>query len=166
MHDAASKLYKNELVILSGARFYVSMSPRLPSQNFKHNLRGCRQIAFVTLNRFFPLGKHRHPHRPPHHVSNGQYQDGQNTNQNQMKNICLFYIAFQVLKERLIKICKAELSDLLFLVVFISFYISRYHFSQIFRTSFSIISKKDFLHKFSFLMDSLKDPTPLTTKIC
>ena len=30
-HVAASKLYKNKLVILSGASFYVSMSPRLPS---------------------------------------------------------------------------------------------------------------------------------------
>ena len=79
-----------------------------------------------------------------------------------MKNTCLFYIAFQVLKVSLIKICKVELSDLLFLVVFISFYISRYHFSQIFRTSFSIISKKDFLHKFSFLTDSLKHPHPLS----
>ena len=36
-----------------------------------------------------------------------------------MKNTCLFYIAFQVLKVGLIKICKAELSDLLFIVVFI-----------------------------------------------
>ena len=30
-HVAASKLHKNKLVILSGASFYVSMSPRLPS---------------------------------------------------------------------------------------------------------------------------------------
>ena len=28
---AASKLYKNKLVIPNGASFYVSMSPRLPS---------------------------------------------------------------------------------------------------------------------------------------
>ena len=32
----------------------------------------------------------------------------------------LLYIVFQVLKLRLIKICKAETPDLLFLVVFIS----------------------------------------------
>ena len=78
----------------------------------------------------------------------------------------LLGLVFQFLKVRLIKICKIELLDLLFLVVFISFYISRYHFSQIFRTSFGIIHKKDFRHKFSFLTDSLKLPTPLTAKIC
>ena len=50
----------------------------------------------------------------------------------------------------LIKICKIQPLDLLFIVVFISFYISRYHFSQIFKTSFSIIWKKDFCFKFSF----------------
>ena len=61
----------------------------------------------------------------------------------------LFYIVFQVLKVLLIKICKIQSLDLLFLVVFISFYISRY-FSQVFRTSFNIIWKKDFCHKFSF----------------
>ena len=30
-HVVASKLYKSKLVILHGASFYVSMSPRLPS---------------------------------------------------------------------------------------------------------------------------------------
>ena len=52
-----------------------------------------------------------------------------------------------------------------FSLFFISFYISRYHFSQIFKT-FCIIRIKDFCHKFSFLTDSLKPPTPLTAKIC
>ena len=69
-------------------------------------------------------------------------------------------LVFQVPKVHLIKICKIEPPDLLFLVAFISFYISRYHFSQIFRNSFRIIFKKDFCHKFSFLMDSLKLPPP------
>ena len=59
-----------------------------------------------------------------------------------MKNSCPFDIVFQVLKVHLIKICKIEPPDLLFLAVFISFYISRYLFSQIFRTSFIIICKK------------------------
>ena len=67
-----------------------------------------------------------------------------------MKNKCPFYIVFQILKALLIKICKIEPPDLLFIVVFISFYISRYYFSQIFRTSFNIIWKKDFRHEFSF----------------
>ena len=75
---------------------------------------------------------------------------------------------------RLIKICQIkppDLSFLSFLVVFIScyisryhffisFYINRYHFSPIFRTSFHIIRKKDFRHKFSFLTDSLNPPPP------
>ena len=60
------------------------------------------------------------------------------------------------MKVRLIKIGKIGLPDLLFLIVFISFYISRYHFSQVFRSLFRIIHKKDFCHEFSFLTDSLK----------
>ena len=72
----------------------------------------------------------------------------------------IFYIVFQVLKVLLIKICKIQSLDLLFLVVFISFYISRYHFSQVFRTSFNIIWKKDFLTNFPFLTASLKPPPP------
>ena len=69
------------------------------------------------------------------------------------------YVAFQVSMVRLIKNCKIERPDLLFLIVFISFYISRYRFSQIFRTSFNIICKKYFCHKFSFLMDSINPPS-------
>ena len=55
----------------------------------------------------------------------------------------IFHNVFQVLKVVLIKICKIQSQDLFFLfhVVFISFYISRYHFSQVFRTSFNIILK-------------------------
>ena len=45
-HVAASKLYKNKLVLLSGAIFYVSTSPRLPSQNFKHKLTPSRKALF------------------------------------------------------------------------------------------------------------------------
>ena len=85
-----------------------------------------------------------------------------------MKNTYPFYIVLQVLKVRLINICKIEPLDLLFLVIFISFYISPHHFSKIFRTSFNIIFKKDFCHESSFLMDSLNPsplPTPLTAKI-
>ena len=51
----------------------------------------------------------------------------------------IFYILFQVLQVLLIKYCKIQSLDPSFLVVFISFYISRYHFSQVFRTSFNII---------------------------
>ena len=62
----------------------------------------------------------------------------------------LFYIVFQVLKVLLIKICKIQSLDLLFLVVFIRFHISRYLSSQVFGTSFNIIWKKHFRRKFSF----------------
>ena len=61
---------------------------------------------------------------------------------------------------QVIKICKIEPPDLLFLVAFISFKISRFHFSQIFRNPFRIIRKKDFPRRFSFLTDSLKPHSP------
>ena len=98
-------------------------------------------------------------------VVNGQYQNGKNTKQNQMKNTYLFYIVFQVLKVLLIKIFKIQQPYLLFLFVFISFYISRYHFLQNFRTSFKNIWKKYFHHEFFYLTDSLRLPTPLKAKI-
>ena len=44
---------------------------------FLQVLRDCRQITFVTLNGFWPLSKKTTPL-----FQNGQYQDGQNTNQN------------------------------------------------------------------------------------
>ena len=71
----------------------------------------------------------------------------------------LFHIVLQVLKVCLIKIFKIKPPDLLFPVAFISFYIIRYHFSQIFRTSF-----KRFSSQISFLTDSLKRAWML--KIC
>ena len=73
----------------------------------------------------------------------------------------LLGLVFQVLKVCPIKICKTEPADHLFLITVISFYISRYHFSKIFRTSFRIIRKKYFHHKFSFSTDSLSHPPPL-----
>ena len=92
----------------------------------------------------------KHP-SPPSPVLNGEYQYGYYTKQNQMKNTSPFYIIFQILKVLLIKTeRKIEPPDLLFIAVLISFYISRYHFSQIFRTSFNIIWKTDFRHEFSF----------------
>ena len=61
---------------------------------------------------FFLLSRTLHPP-----VLNGQYQAGWNTNQNQIENIHLFDILFQVLKVLLIKIYKIQLPVLLFLVV-------------------------------------------------
>ena len=94
---------------------------------------------------------------------NRQYQNGQNTKQNHKKNACLFYTVFQVLEVLLIKICKIQALGLLFLFfnVFMSFYIGRYHFSQILKTSFSIICRKDSCHKFFFFNRFIKTPHPL-----
>ena len=64
-----------------------------------------------------------------------------------MKNTCPFYIVFQVLNIHLIKICKiVELPDLLFLVVFISFYSSRYHFHKFLELHSEIIRKNHQKH--------------------
>ena len=59
---------------------------------------------------------------------------------------------------------KIQPLDLLFLVVFIRFYIKRYNFSQIFKTSFGIIWKKDFCHKFSFFNKVTEPSQPLKLK--
>ena len=58
-----------------------------------------------------------------------------------MESTHLFYNVFQVFKVLLIKICKIQPADLLFLFVFISFYISMYHFSQISRLHSKISEK-------------------------
>ena len=101
------------------------------------------QITFVTVNGFCPLSN-----PSPMFL----------TDNNKMDRILTkrFYIVSQALKVLLIKICKIQSLDLLFLFVFISFYISWYHFSQVFRTSFKIISEKNiFVTNFPFLTDSL-----------
>ena len=124
--------------------------------NFSSNLRDCWQITFVMLNRFCPLSNCS---QSP--VLDKQYWNAQNTNQNQMKNTCPFHksycIYFRFWRCILQKFVRATRS-----FVFISFYVSRNHFSQIFRTSFNIICKKRFWHKFSFNGFTQSLPTPLT----
>ena len=128
-----SKIFTTSKV--TGFTMFLSTLTYKNHQMSINSLRDCRQ-TFVTLNRFCILIPSPHsPPSPP--VLNGQYQDGENTKQNQKKNTYPFYTVFQALKVLLIKICKLKPLDLLYLVVFISFYISRYHFSQIFKTSFS-----------------------------
>ena len=77
-----------------------------------------------------------------------------------MKSTCPFYIGKFEDIILFIKICKIQLPDLLCLVVFISFYISQYHFSQIFRSAFNIMSKKNFCCKFSFFNRFTQTPLP------
>ena len=84
-------------------------------------------MTFVMLNGFYPLSERNPPPVPKANIK----MDGILTK--------LFYIIFQVLEVLLIKLCKIHSLQVLFLVVFISFYISRYKFSQAFRTSFNII---------------------------
>ena len=47
-----------------------------------------------------------------------------------------------------------------FILFYISFCITRYHFSQLLRTLFNITWKKIFVMIFPFLMDSLNPPSP------
>ena len=62
----------------------------------------------------------------------------------------LLGLVFQVLKASLIKMCKIEPKDLLFLVVFINFYISRCHFHK-FLELYSVLSiSKIFVTNFLF----------------
>ena len=79
---------------------------------FLQILRDCRQITFVMLNRFCPLSKKNTPFSYQT-ISRGI----------EYILIKIYYVVFQVLKILLTKICKIQSLDLLFLVVFVSFYI-------------------------------------------
>ena len=111
-------------------------------------LRDCWPITFVTLNGFCSLSKKNHALFLTDNIKMDRIL------------IKILYIVFQVLKVLLKNICKIQSLDLLFLVVFISFYISRYHFSQVFRTSFNIIWKKDFCQRFFFFNGFTQTLTP------
>ena len=52
-------------------------------------------------------------------------------------------------------------SSFYFLLFYINFYISRFHFLQLFRTWFKIIKKKKFRHEFPFFNGFTKTPQPL-----
>ena len=113
----------------------------------------------------------KQPSNPP--PFNGQHQGGWNTNQNQMKKHplldgiptkikwkntpclhCISSFEGTSYKELLNKP-----PDLLFLVFYISFYISRHHFLQIFRFSLNIVWKKIPVTNFPFLINSIEPPT-------
>ena len=70
-----------------------------------------------------------------------------------------------VFRKMLETLVERRFSAVIFLFVFISFYISWYHFSQIFGSSFKNIRKKYFCHEFSFLTDLLRPmPPPLNSQ--
>ena len=127
-------------------------------------MRDCQQITFVMLNGFCPLSNTTLPPHPIPYPSvlNGQYQDGQYTKQNQMKNTCPFYILFQVLKvllktepEKFVRQSHQVFYLLLFLLAFTSADIIFHKCLEL----FSIKKKKKiFFTNFPFLMDSIKSP--------
>ena len=78
----------------------------------------------------------------------------------QKKNTCSFYTVFQVLEVLLIQICKIQPLDLLFLVIFISFCINRFH--KFLKLHSALSERKIFVTNFPFLMGSLNTyPHPL-----
>ena len=110
------------------------------------------QITFITLNRFCALIK-----RKPtslFFIDNIKL-DGVPT-KIKWKIHTFLYFKFKV---HLIKIYKIQPPDLLFIVV-LHYFFSRYHFSQIFRTSFNIIWKNNFRQEFSFSNGLTNPPSP------
>ena len=129
-------------------------------------LRNCQQRTFVILNRFFPLSKN---HPPSSYVLNRQYYNGQNTNQNQMKNKLTIYTVYTSSFEgnSCIKICKMSHQIFYFLLLYTSLYIiQQTSFFTNFQnfSSLNIICKKHL--EFSFFNGSTETlaPTPLTAK--
>ena len=90
----------------------------------------CRQITFVTLNRFCQLSKPP----PPLPDLNRQNQDEWNINQDQMKNMTPFYIVCQVLKVLLFKTSHQILYFMLFYISFLSADIIFYKFLKLHST--------------------------------
>ena len=117
-------------------------------------LKDCRQITFVTLNRFCPLSKKN----PTPSVFNRQYQDGQNTNQNQKKNTCHFYTVFQFL----VRYSHQIFYLFLFLLPFTSADII---FHKFLKLHSALPEKKIFITSFSFFNGFTQTPhPPLPTK--
>ena len=173
-----------EFELITSCHFTNPISPKptwnsqwslISSRNLKwwHHcpyLRDCWQITFVTLNRFCLLSNPP-PLPTPFFWRTISWWIVYQTKPNEkcmpflhyiMKVLLYFYIMFW--RYFLQKFARQP-PDFLFIVDFISFYTSRYYFSQIFRTSFSIIWKKDFRHEFSFFIRLPQTSTPSTAKI-
>ena len=126
-------------------------------------LRDCRQITFVLLNGFCPLSKKKT--HSPLLLTDKIKMDRIRT---KIKwKIHTLFILFEGLKVLLLIICKMQPLNLLFLLdlFHVRFYISRYHFSLVFRALYSVIWKKYFRYKFSFFNGFTHPPTSLTAKI-
>ena len=107
------------------------------------------QVSFVTLEGFFPWSKYS-----PLSVFND--------------NINLGWIATKIKRKMhalYTKVIRCSRHFFYFLLFCISFNISTFYFSQLFRISFNIIWKKIFVSKFRFLTDSRKTPL-LTPPYC
>ena len=114
----------------------IALEPRTtlgPQNRYILNLelRDCQQITLITRYRFYPLSKPSPTPCSQWIISKWiEYQPKSN------EKYMPFYTVFEVLKVYM----PYKNVD----VVFISFYISRYHCSQLFRTSFIIIWQKIF----------------------
>ena len=117
------------------------------------HIRGCQEITSVTFNRFCPLSN-----SPPLFLMENKKMD---TNQNQMKNTCSFYIVFQLSKELLIKICKIKPQDLLFLFVLLAFTSADIIFHKYLKL-YSPYQKRRFSSRV-FFFNGFPQPPPLHT---
>ena len=112
----------------------------------EYTIRDCRQITFVTNNGFCPLSKPSSPHLFLTITENIK-MDGIPT-KNKWKMHTLFGLYFKFRRYFLFVKPPERYNQQIFyfLLFYISFYISRYHFPQIFWTSFNIIHSTFNIH--------------------
>ena len=115
-------------------------------------VRDHQRITFAPLNRFILLGKNL---STPLFLTNNIKLDEIQTKSKWKIQIVNLHCISSFEGSSFIKICKIQ--PLLFSI---GFYVSRYHYSQLFRTSINIICKKTFTLNFPFSMDSLKPSPP------
>ena len=123
------------------------------------------KITFVTLNGFFPFSKLP----TPLFLTDNIEMDRIPTKIKWKIHIFILYFKFWRYALQIFVRWSHQIFYLLFLLL--SFYISRYHFSQIFRTLFNIIFKKIlsrifFFNGFTQIPHPLNDQNPLSvTKV-
>ena len=109
------------------------------------DVRDCRQIIFVTLNRFYTLSKKPSTLFLTENIKRMEYQP------RKWKIHPLFTLLFQVLRVVLKK--NHKIASYLQPPNLLSFYIYWHHLSLIFRTSFNLTWKKNFVINFPFLTE-------------